>query len=193
MLPTTSSALSGASQAAIKKLVEAMAPVCCIYDVDFRSMVEEQDLDEGEDMSGRVDFVLADYTYNIRRNRNDRNSDHDSFLLQDVMEMDKILGDFMKPRAHGHVLCSSLQSANWYKALVTQFTDGRKSVARDEDESGTEENDDEEVDQQPLFGGDDSPHYIRAAGNYQQSMAAKRATHTSVMEKEIHFWRAGES
>lgn len=94
----------------MKELVESMASVCSIYNVYFRNQVEKYELRAGEDPDGKVHFVSADPSHNIRR-------DHMPkirivvFGLQDMADMARSLVDMMNPGAHGHVLCSSLQFA----------------------------------------------------------------------------------
>lgn len=59
--------------AATKRLLEAAASVCCIYDVVFRSLVEKHSLAVGENINGKVGFVFFDDLYLVRINQNREN------------------------------------------------------------------------------------------------------------------------
>lgn len=101
---------------AMSKLVESIAPLCFIHDVDFKNLMEDDELVVGEDLTENVDFAPADPPYNIQRNENNAHAAYDLFGLNDAKDIAKVLGDFMKPGAHGHSFCSALQFILWYKA-----------------------------------------------------------------------------
>lgn len=97
---------------------EEMASVWCIYVLYLIILVEEHKLGAAEDKNRKVDFLLLDPFYNVQRDRNTENSEYDLFDLQVVLDVDKLLENVMKPRADGHLLCSSFQLFRWYKALL---------------------------------------------------------------------------
>lgn len=105
------------------RLFEAMAPVCCVYDVDLRSVAGEYELSVGKELIEEVDFVAAYVSYNVRRLCNDTNSDYDLLGLLDIMRRTKILVDVMTRGAHGHVFCTSFRFDFGYKALDAQDTE----------------------------------------------------------------------
>lgn len=51
----------------MSKLLKGASLPCFIYDMDLRSLAEEPDLGFGKDLSAKVDFVLVDSPYNVRR------------------------------------------------------------------------------------------------------------------------------
>lgn len=63
--PTASSTLSKDGSPAIKRLFEAVAHICGLYEVYLRNLVRQHELSAGEDISGNVDFVLVDLSYNV--------------------------------------------------------------------------------------------------------------------------------
>lgn len=71
--PATFSTLNEKGSTVMKKLLEMMAFLCCIYEVDFSSLVEADELCSEEDFNGKVDFLLVCPRYNVRRNRNTHN------------------------------------------------------------------------------------------------------------------------
>lgn len=73
-----------------------------------------------------------------------------------------------------------------------QFREERINIAEDHEESGSESEEDETVEKQPVFEVEASAlHCTSAVDNYQQITAAKWATHTTVVKTTIHFWRSG--
>lgn len=50
-----------------------------------------------EELNGKVDLVLADPPYNVSRDREEGNADHDAFVLEDMKDMSSVLGEVMKP------------------------------------------------------------------------------------------------
>lgn len=122
-------------------LVKEMAPLCALYDVDFRNVLEEHELVAGEKMNGKVDLVLADHPYNVRRDREERNADHYVSALEDIKDMASVLEEVMKPEGHGDWFCSVLQFAIWYRALSAKKTEEQVHSEKEgkESESGSAE------------------------------------------------------
>lgn len=69
VLPAATLGLSEEGKAAMATLVKWRVPVCEAYDVEFRNVVEEHELGAGEELDGKVDLVVADPPYNVRRGR----------------------------------------------------------------------------------------------------------------------------
>lgn len=59
---------------AIKKVREAMYPICSLRDVALRRLIEEHKITHGEFLLGSVYFVLCNRPYNVRSVRKDTNS-----------------------------------------------------------------------------------------------------------------------
>lgn len=57
-----------------RELVKAMPSSCSIYILDFRPLAEKYALCVREDISGKVDNVLVDTAYNVRKYRNDNHA-----------------------------------------------------------------------------------------------------------------------
>lgn len=109
----SSSTLRKKERTEIGKLVKAMAPLCYVYDVDFRNLVAEQEPAVREKLTGKLFFVLANLSCNIQRDKKDANADYNMFSLNDMKDMAKALREFMMPGAHGHKFCSAPQFALW--------------------------------------------------------------------------------
>lgn len=58
--PATSSTLSDVGKTTMNNPVKVMASLYSVYDVDFRKLVEEKDLEVGENLGGKVTIALAD-------------------------------------------------------------------------------------------------------------------------------------
>lgn len=98
-----SSTLSQYGSTAKKKLLEMIAPVCCIHGDNLRNLVEAYELNAGEDINGKTDFVVVDTSCNVRSDQNADILDYDIFPLEDMRAMAQMLEDVEKLGAHGHV------------------------------------------------------------------------------------------
>lgn len=68
--------------------------------------MKDRRLGIGEDLSENVHFVLLDHPNKVRRNQKDDLVEYDMLCLNDMKVMVTVLGDVVKPGAHGHILCS---------------------------------------------------------------------------------------
>lgn len=64
-------------------------------------MADERPIGLAENLSGVVDFVLADPLYNVPRDQKDDRLDYDVVGLSDVMDMARIMGYVQKLGLHG--------------------------------------------------------------------------------------------
>lgn len=69
--PAPVSTLRKKRRTVMSKAVKDMDPLCSIYHVNYRSLVEEHKLGVGGDLIGREDFVWSYPSYNVRSNRRD--------------------------------------------------------------------------------------------------------------------------
>lgn len=91
------------------KLFKEMALLCSLYDVDFRSFVVEQKIDVENDLSRKVDFVLADYPYNVLKDQSHDHAKYYVFGFKVMKSVAKVLDGIKKPGAHGpYLLCSTI-------------------------------------------------------------------------------------
>lgn len=120
------------------KLVVAMAPLCSIYDASFRNLLQELELGFGEDLIGKVDFVLHDSLYNSQKDRNDAHAAYYMFGLNDMKDMANVLGDVIKPGAHVHAFCSTLRFALWLNSIAVKQKEERENTEKQSSEGGSE-------------------------------------------------------
>lgn len=104
----------------MSKPVKEMDFFFSIYHMDFRNLVEENELGVREDLSGKVNIFLTDPPYNVPRDQKDDHARCDVFSSKDMKDVVKVLRDVMKSGAHGHVLCSDLRLDLWYNALYLE-------------------------------------------------------------------------
>lgn len=64
--PAASSTPSEEERTVMSELFKPMALLCSVYDVEFKNLMNEHGLGVGEDLSRKLDFELADSTYNVR-------------------------------------------------------------------------------------------------------------------------------
>lgn len=67
-----------------------------VYDVGFRKLVEQRDLADGEDINGKVDFLLVVPPCNVWTDRNSENSGYDVLTSEDMSDIAKMLGDWRR-------------------------------------------------------------------------------------------------
>lgn len=72
--------------------------------------MEEHKLSAGEDLIEKVDLVLVDALYHVRRDRRNGSAEYDMFASEDMKDIEKILGDTMRVEVHAHFFCSVLQT-----------------------------------------------------------------------------------
>lgn len=101
--------------------------------------------------------------------------------------MVKILGNVVKPRAHGHLFCSALKFSLRNKALPPERQE-RASTRKASGKGGLNSKKGESVELRPDLKVENSArHYIRAVENYQQTTTAKHAVYNSLVEIAIQI------
>lgn len=149
--PTASLALSEELKTAMSRLVQAMAALCFLYDVDVINLGEKHELDVGENQTGKLDFVPVDLCFNIRKDQNRAHVVYGVFDLNNFKDMVKVLGDYMKSGAPGHLFRSALRFAHWYEALASEQNEARDTAAKDSIEGRFQSDENEGVELQPVF------------------------------------------
>lgn len=79
-----------------------MARLCTICDADFRIEVERHKIGVGEEMSGRVEFILAVMPYSVRKDRRDNHTEYDVLVSDDmknIAEYGKMVTEMRKSPA----------------------------------------------------------------------------------------------
>lgn len=162
-------------------LQEALKTYCNIYDVRFQDLPETMEL-SGISLFERVEFVLTDPPYNIRRERGRSNSDYDVFTLQDMNELVGLFSEVMELGAHGHLFCADVQFKDWLDVLSSQ----KETVEYQDLDGNTVER------EEGMFGMEQkSLVYVRHKRNYQQHPSKNSLYHVSMTEHALHFWRLG--
>lgn len=136
--PIASATLREEEKTVMIKLVKTMATLFSIYDIDYRNLKGEHGLVVGEDLSGKVDFVLSDIPYNVLRDPNDDHSQYDVFGSTDTKNMAKIFGDVINPGVLGHAFCSALQFALCLKPFASRKVKERHSNREDSSKDGSQ-------------------------------------------------------
>jgi hypothetical protein len=112
-----------------------------------------------------VQLVLTDPPYNTRRERDRRNSGHDSLTLEDLRKASTVISSLLRPGGHAIVFCDVQQFKDWKIAL--------------------EERADMMVDSMPLA-------LVRAPGTYFQRPSRKSTTLVNMYEIAVHATKRGE-
>lgn len=103
---------------AMSRLVNTVDFLCFVYNVCFRTLVEEHKICDEKDLNRKVDLSLAESPYNVRRSRQNDHTEYHVLESSYMKDMTKVHGDVMKLAAEGHMSCFAVQFALWYKALA---------------------------------------------------------------------------
>lgn len=189
--PDASSTVSEEGSTGMKKLLKAIALIFGIYEVNSRNVVMKDELSAGGNINENVEFRTLDFSRNVRRNWNANSSELNVFTAENMKDMPEMLKNVMKPSACGHVFCSSLWFCLWYKALISQFTEERTSIASDPAHKGAKDKEGRTLEKLSMFEIDTSAlYYTRDIGSYRQTTVAKQAGYISFMERAIHLWQS---
>lgn len=88
--------------------LKTMAFFCCIHVVDLRYLVKGHELGAGKDINWKLDIVMDDLPYNVRKNQKEDKLECAVIFLKSMNDIEKILGLVMRIAAHGYVFSSSL-------------------------------------------------------------------------------------
>lgn len=100
----------------IEVLPEKMKLVLQVCDMDFQQQLESLKLVAEGHLRGRMALVLCDSCYNIPREKNISNLDHDSFSLEYMTDFVRFLNDVLWPCGQGHIFFSALQFKHGIKS-----------------------------------------------------------------------------
>lgn len=68
----------------MKKPLEGMDLIHCMYDDYFQNWVENKELSAGENINQKLDFLLVDRSYNLKRKLAPGKYKNDVFILEGV-------------------------------------------------------------------------------------------------------------
>lgn len=101
----------------------AMYPVCTMHNMDFRSRVEEHELDHCKSLIQAVDVILTDSPYKTCRVKKKTSTLPMICFSEDMKELVSYCKDVIKPDAHKHMFCRALQIRLWYRHIVKKQED----------------------------------------------------------------------
>lgn len=84
---------------------------------DFRDAVAEAALNAGLSLSAAVDLVLTDPPYNSRRLAGKSNSEHDTFLGNDMRDAVEVISEVIAPGGHGILFTATRMFGDWCQYL----------------------------------------------------------------------------
>lgn len=125
-----------------------MDSLLCICNLVFRNLVAEHKLGTGEDLSGRVDHILADPRYSSQRDQDTDQQDYGVFHSRDIKVTSKVLRDEIKLRAHTYELNFALQFVFCCMYSALEKTEVQASITEDSVQSDTERKENESVELQ---------------------------------------------
>lgn len=78
------------------------------YNVDFRSLAEEHEPDDDENLSEELVSILVDRSYHIEMDQKDVHVLYDVFGSNNIKHIAKFLGNVMELRAHENLFSAAL-------------------------------------------------------------------------------------
>lgn len=84
---------------------------CC----SFQKILEVHEAMTKHRLSGKVQFLLTDPPYNLRRERGDANAEYDELSSKDMKKVVELTADVLRPGGHGFIFCSFQQLQKWKK------------------------------------------------------------------------------
>lgn len=99
----------------IRKVQDAMYPVCSFHCVHFRETVDEHKLFRLESLLESVGFVLNDQPYNFWSSREDCNSRFDVLSQAGLANTAALSDRVIRPRSYSHLVSFTIRLAWWYK------------------------------------------------------------------------------
>lgn len=138
-----------------------------MYKVYFKYFGEEHELRIGEQLRGKLNFVLAYLSYSEQSVEKHDHAEDDAFRSNGMGDMVKVLGDVMELRAHGYMFCSNIQIAYWYNGIGS--SNKRRAIHYQEEScrtrSGSEEGEGIEQLLRPAFERKNSALYYTCAAD----------------------------
>lgn len=151
---------------------------------DFRSLVENEINEGGRDITGEVDFLIADPPYNVRSENSKDNSAHDVFTDKDMEDLVEFCNVVMKEGAHGIIFCAFAQFEDYRQLLTHTMRDGTDWEADSTGKTTKEE---------AVFTVESSPYIVvRSNGSFTNPLRAT-GMHVNMAETCVHFWKKGGS
>lgn len=108
-VPAASTSLMETANEVSSVVLEAMKPVCPVYDVDSRDHAETHEHVNGEFSEGKVDFTLTDLPYDVKYECNMNNSLHHVFTPENMRDLVKLWLQVLPAGLHGRFLSSWMQ------------------------------------------------------------------------------------
>ncbi len=109
------------------KLLQAMSKHCATVVGDFKHFLQHLD-DQWEihKMDKAVQFILTDPPYNIRREKDRKNSAHDRLLSEEYKMFADLAYRVLKPGGHLVLFCSISQFQDWHE-IFAKYSTGKDS------------------------------------------------------------------
>lgn len=92
---------------------QEMKTVCVVHTEDFRSLHKTYELQSGGDLGESVDLLLCDPLYNVCRQNDNQNSDHDEFNQKDIEVFCNFVEYVLNRGGHVHIFYPVVKFASW--------------------------------------------------------------------------------
>lgn len=160
-----------------------------IYDCSMDELDSTHSDVTGDDLEGKVDLVLVDPPYGIRKEASSPNSEHDVLSVEDMDKFCERAAFWLSAGGHGLIFCSYKQFEQWTGRLAAVVETVVDEDDMDDDDDRSEAGRGRE---QPAFVVEQTPLvFTRRRGHYTQDPRVRRLLHLNMHEFGVHFWRVG--
>ena len=149
------------------------------FDVPLNVLAQECG-EHGVEIENRVDLLLTDPPYNVRREGNKDNSDYDIFYESDIKDLCDLCELVLKPGGHGIIFCSFQQFEVYRKILNSYKT---TVVDTETDRTGNT------TCEKNLFVVEPTPIVVIKKDGLAGAPVRGGASHINMTELCIHFWK----
>lgn len=154
----------------ILKMEKCIEKYVKMYLSEFNGVLDDHEYIALEVIEEKVQLVLTDPPYNIRREQNKIDSDYDSMTRDDMEEVVKVIGRALRSGGHGIIFCSYQQYEKW----VSLFRNEKR-------------NDGSEV-----FSVDPVPfHFVRDCNHFSNNPGRSTTKLLSSVEYGVHVKKNG--
>ena len=185
-IPALSEEFDDETQRAYESLQTVMHNTCCsVYIKPFDELAEAHSEAVGEDLENAVQLFFSDPPYNIRREMEKDNSEHDDLDKAGMKGTVQVAAHVLRPGGHVHLFTADLQFHQWYRYFY-QFKD--KHTETDE-ETGK----DTTVYTQGFQVETKLHDATRRPGHFLNAPISRTLKHVSMSEHSLHAYRTGLS
>ena len=169
------------------------------YNSDFDELIESYDTlgNDRRDLGGRVQLVLTDPPFNVRRERGLPNSGYDKLSFNDMKRVVNRVTDVLRKGGHVIIMCTREQHHIWHRLFASATEDGYADTPEDQQQEENSEDPYSIMDElrdhpvTSLYGITADPLLFLNKPHHYQHGSRYSATHQNGVQYAFHAKRNG--